>query len=468
MKFTALKSVFGYGTATLLQGIVAFLTVPLLIRVVGSRDFALWAIFEPIVLLLAQLSLMGASHGYIRLLSSGSISSRMVFTLQRRFGLLPAFIISTLGALTAILYLGFQDIEIMIVLAAFYAFLESFILLTQSVARGLSDVKTYTLTVWVKYGLIGSGLAGLNGLNITLPITTYLEILILIDLLVLLIISRSKHADNIVSTPFSFLQKRSIYFGAIRYGMPIVVSAGLSLLVANGDRYVVDIMLPSEKLAGYVTMAKLAGALSFAAAPINLWWPAARFRHAQDSDYGAAFFSAATNVLLIYYLCAAACMWVITPQLISWYAHDITGFDNDTMGLLLCASVATAMITPMNIGTLNEGKTHWSIWTIGFSAVVGLGLAFFLIPKFGYVGAAFASLCAQIASLWLVRIISQRIQPMIFNYFKPFTLLIFFGGLIFTIMKLPDQVSYQLAAITVFLLITGFITASDIRKLIQL
>ncbi|QSB01066.1 lipopolysaccharide biosynthesis protein [Methylomonas sp. EFPC1] len=462
MKLAAVKTVFGYGAATLLQGLVAFLGVPLLIRIVGAREFALWAILEPLVLLLAQFSLIGANHGYIRLLASDLISPKYIYMLQYRYGVVPSIIISALGAFVAVRYLGFENAIVIFGVVFVYSFLESFILLGQSISRGQSDVKAYVKVVWIKFGFLGVVLAVLMLLEVTIELVTYIEILILLDLMALLFISRvnTKMVHNVIS---SATDKKQVYLSAVRYGIPIVFSSALSLVVTNGDRYFIDALMAPDKLAGYVTMAKLSGALAFASAPINLWWPAARFRHAKDKDAGAAFFNAATNLLLIYYLCAAACMWVLAPKLIGWYANKINGFDSITMGLLLCAAVSTAMITPMNIGTLNEGKTHWSIWTIGLSAIVGLLSAFYLIPIYGYVGAGCSALLSQLLSLIFVRVVSQSIQPMVFRYFRSVVLIILYFGLVYSLLEIVDQIFMQGFAILVYLMLAILISRSDIK-----
>lgn len=460
----AWKTIFGYGIATLLQGLVAFAGVPMIIRILGARNFALWAILEPLALLVAQFSLLGTHFAYIRLLASGKKTAFDVYCSHRRFGVHVCAILCLIGACVSVVVLGFDSLWTIASLTAVLAFLEATILLSQSVARGESDALGYAATVWIKFGVLGVGLGLASWSGLRTSLIAFVSGLILIDVAVItLVFLRYRRLHGHVIAPRS-APTREDHSAARRYGMPIVVAVGLGVIAANTDRYLVHMLMAPEELPGYLIMAKLAGAMSFAAAPINLWWPSARFRHSTDVDGGAAFFSSATSVLLLYYLTAAIAAWALAPRFVDLYAQGISGYDSATMATLLCAGVATAMTTPVNVGTLDEGKTHWIVGSVGVAAATGIFLALLLIPIFGYLGAALGSLGAQCAGLTTIYWVSQRIQPFSVEYRKLFVLFAGFG-VTATLIVLRLSLWVDIGAVFAFVILGGAICADDLKRL---
>ena len=463
----ALRAIAGYGMATFVQGAVAFLSVPMLIRVLGQDWFAIWAIFEPFVLLCGQFALLGAPHGYLRLLATDRAVSHDIYTLHHGNSGYAGWVIALGGAAVGILYLGVERASVLIVLSALLIVFESKILLAQMIARGESDSGTYLSIVSAKYGLIASALAVMSWREVRMPLEGYVAVLVFIDLSVLAgahVRFRHKRRSRPPSE-YRISEPHSEYWNAVRYGMPIVVAGALALLAANGDRYVVHALMHPDDLASYVVTAKLAGALSFAAAPINLWWPAARFKHASDPDRGAAFYSSAVSVLLLYYCAAAVAGWLLSREIIGVYSQGATTFDGGTLALLLIAGVSAAMATPMNIGTLNEGKTHWSIWTVGTAAVVAVVASTLLIPAYGLTGASCGALAGQVCGLLLAHLVSQRIHHVTIGYGKPLVLVLVFGSGLALLVTSNPTVAFGVTEFVAMCVVGAILCAKDIRRL---
>lgn len=415
----------GYGVSTLLQGVVAFVSVPLLIGLLGGDAFARWAILEPVLVLSAMCALLGASHGHIRALAQEQATAAAVFRLQARHGVLPALLVAVLVASAALGYFEFERPWRIGALLVVYVMAEAVIALAQAVARGESDAMTYAATVWLKFGSLAVLLVALTSAGMRLSLEHYIGLLLAIDLVVIASIAWRQRRRAVRPAPA--YEGGVAFVAAVRYGAPIVGAAILGLIATNGDRYVVNELLQSSELARYVTMAKLASAIAFAAAPVNLWWPAARFRHARDADGGSAFYRSASFVLLLYYLAALGVIWSLAPAMMQTYAPGIGGYRHSVMLVLLSAAVAAAMVTPLNVGTLNQGKTHWAIWAVLVSALVSLASAIVLTPRLGMLGAAVGNLAGQCVNLLFIHLISQRIHPLAYRYFDLFALLAGFG-----------------------------------------
>ncbi len=456
--------VFGYGSATLLQGVVGFASVPFLLAVLGPQAFAHWVMLEPLVAILAGFALAGVHFGHLHGITSRLVTPAAALRQILHYGWLPALVVTGAGGIAVAGFLGLGSVSAIALLCVVYVAIEAAILLLQFQARALSDALAFASTVWLRSCGIAAGLVLFKLFGLKLSLADYLLFMIVLDLAVLGV-ACIRHRNTIQASLAEHRPEQADYLLAVRYGLPIMLAAGFAMLVSNGDRYVVNALLPAEQLPAYVVMAKLAGAMSFAMAPINLWWPVARTRHVQDSDGGAQFFANVMPVLLAYYMFAAAALWVAAAILVEWYAPGVQGFDSLTLMLLIAGGVALGMSAPVNVGMLAPGKTHWLIVAVGLSALTGLGLAGVLIPQLGYIGAALATLCAQLVSLLSVFLISQRLHPIRWDYFKLATVLAIGGALLFVLWLAAGRLLAQCFAGVGFGMLVVWILRRNLRAL---
>ena len=264
------------------------------------------------------------------------------------------------------------------------------------------------MIVWIRSAIILLSLLTVRAFSLKLSFEEFLLLMVLVSLIAA-IVATLRHFQTLLGAMGTSKAELLGYLQAVAYGMPIMLASGFSFLAAAGDRYVAFLYLGPEAMPGYLVMAKLAGGMLFAVAPINLWWPAARVQHLQDNDGGAEFFSNFTPVVLAYYFMAAGILWVLTGALLPWYAPNTSGFDPLVMLILLCSGIAIGMTATANVGTLSPGMTQWLIAITAVAAIVGLGLAAVAIPRWGYLGAAAAAFFAQIVGFILTKVISDEL-----------------------------------------------------------
>jgi O-antigen/teichoic acid export membrane protein len=202
---------------------------------------------------------------------------------------------------------------------------------------------------------------------------------------------------------------------ALSYGWPLLAAGIVNSIVVSSDRYVLGIHLGVAGVAVYVVMVKLANLLNLLANPVNLWFPAARFRHAADPDGGQAFFPRLALWATFAYCGVGAVMWVMAPWMLTWFAP---GFEWNALAgaLLIGAAVSLAISPPMNVGLLSQGKTRWNFVIGSVCAVYQLASLAIWVPWLGVVGAGVATLSAQALSLALQHIGSQRTHRLHWSY----------------------------------------------------
>jgi O-antigen/teichoic acid export membrane protein len=457
--------IFGYGTASLVQGAVGFLVVPLLILILGQKAFTYWVMLEPLVAILAGLSLLGVHYGHLYGITTKLLTSGAALRQVMDYGWLPALLIAFFGGVAACLFIGLGNNTAILLLCVIYVLAEACILMFQFHTRALSDALTYASTVWLRSASILSGLILFKVTGLRIELAYYFLFMIVVDGIVLIVIIW-RYRDKLRAARVEYGQMKKSYTDAVRYGLPVMLAATLAMFVGSGDRYVLHLLMASEQLPAYLVMAKLAGAMSFAMAPINLWWPVARNQHIQDVDRGSQFFSNVMPVLLAYYFLAAVAIWMASSAMIVLYAPGVHGINSNVFFLLLLSGVASGMSTPANVGMLTPGKTHWMIVLVGLSALVGLGFSFILIPSLGFLGAALATLFGQVTNLVLIFAISQKILKIEFEYVQLVVVLLIGGAITLALLLNQDNWRLQLISSTAFFSVIFFALRGNLKKLL--
>jgi O-antigen/teichoic acid export membrane protein len=130
---------------------------------------------------------------------------------------------------------------------------------------------------------------------------------------------------------------------------------------------------------------------------------------------GRAFFSNAALIVCSGFSCFCGVIFIFSPEILLFFSPNAL-FQPLVTGLLELAALFIALTAPLNIGGLKQGKTHWLIISVAIAAVFQIGLAILLVPYFGLLGAAVATMLSSLASLIFQNFISQRIHAVPFNY----------------------------------------------------
>lgn len=461
------RSILGYGSATLVQGASGFVVVPFLLTLMGPTSFASWVMLEPIVATLAGAVLLGLHYGQLHTIAIGKMSLDVAMREFARHAVGYMVFLALLGGLATSMSLSLPDVFVNALLLGLLFILEAFILLSQFHYRAIGASYAYAATIWLRSVLVIGGVVAMAALHIRLDLGSYLVFLIGVDVVVGsgTVVSRRKAIFG-RSSAGTLPSSRADYLARVRYGLPMVISAALAVIVGNGDRYVVNALMPASQLPAYVVMTKLAGAMAFAMAPINLWWPTARHKHIGDADGGEEFFRAVLPILFAYYMCAAAVLWIMAQWLVPWYAPGVSGFDALTLLVLVLGGVALGMNAPVNIGTLEPGKTHWTIVTVALAAMTGVGTAILLIPVLGYLGAALAALIGQAINLLSTFLISQRLHPIRLLSGKLLAIGLVGASSLVTMRALQQLPWAQVCTLIATALVCGWLLRKDMRLLL--
>ena len=247
-----------------------------------------------------------------------------------------------------------------------------------------------------------------------------------------------------------------------RFGLPLVPT-GLFLWITNfSDRFFL-VKLSSVAEAGlYSIGVKVASAMVLVLTAFRTAWPAFAYS-IQDEDEARR-----TYAYVLTYLTALA-TWVslgltlfaptIALLFASSYARSAT-----VVGPLAFSSVSYGAYIVVAIGIGRSRRTQFNWVVTGLAAVVDITLNLILIPRYGMMGAAIATLAAYTAMAFAMAWWSQRIYPVPYQWRRVLTAA-GVGVALATLGKLLDAgIGLQLLLTLAYplgLLVTGFTTPGE-------
>jgi O-antigen/teichoic acid export membrane protein len=403
----------GYFAVTTITAIARFFFVSLLIRNLGAAEFARWSLFEPVVIVLSQLVLLGVNYGLIKQINQDGLSPiasvRGLFLAGQ-----PLLIAVSIAVFLVSFRLGLSLPGSLFLALLIYA--EAIFLLLFSSYRASGSIAGFAVSSFLKVLAFVTVLA--LALRYHVPTLRRAEDVIfwsfwaaLFGLAAGFLTVRLLHSRQFFTPPKRRESPWRIYGDAVRYGVPLLATGLLAMAIEFAGRYILDSYIDRGQLATYVVSVKLAAIVEvLVITPFGLWWPTERFRWLESGDGGRQFFKAVTVGMLAVLLVAAGALWLASEWVVSWLAPGVPS-NRHVVLLLVFSMVARGMAYPLNVGALKEGKTHWNIFAALTAAAVNGALCFLLIPRAGIVGAACATLASHVCYTAFLTVISQRIHP---------------------------------------------------------
>lgn len=411
--FTALS---GYFFSSVLTAAAAFFAIPLLTRLLGLEEFGRWLLLEPLQLILSQVALLGTNYGIVKQITYDGYGARALF-LKIALAVQPVMLAIMVVCILVLPRLDFSLREAG--LFALLVELEALYILLQAAFRASSCVTGFVAGTVIKTGfLIVLGVTFLESAGMTVESVLLWRVVttgagVLLGVLILcrqVLTPAGDFGPPPKPSPFH------VYANGVRYGAPILATGLLAMVIEYADRYILKANFDYRLLAAYLIYMKVAACLTPAiTTPFNLWWATERFKRLADDDGGKAFFANTALLVLVLYLVAGGILWIVSPTVVAFFAPDVP-YRGDVIIVLIMSVIAMSMAGPLNIGLLNEGKTHLNIIAASVGALLHVSLCVALIRPFGAMGGAIATLLSYGAYSGFLNYLSQRVYPVPFPY----------------------------------------------------
>jgi O-antigen/teichoic acid export membrane protein len=247
---------------------------------------------------------------------------------------------------------------------------------------------------------------------------------------------------------------RQLYRSMVRYGLPLVPSV-LALWATNfSDRFFLVKLADAHEVGLYSIGARLASAIVIALTAFRMGWPA--FAYAIEDDREAKRTYSFVLTYVLYVTCwAALALGVLAPWLLRLITTEPFYDAEDVVAPLAFATAAFGgyAVALVAVGRVRATRLNWTV--TGAAALLNVGLNFALIPPFGRMGAAFATVAAY--SLMFAAMIwrAQTVFPVPYQWRRVATLVVVAVG--FTVLArtadVPLGVSLALVALYPLVLI---------------
>jgi O-antigen/teichoic acid export membrane protein len=200
-----------------------------------------------------------------------------------------------------------------------------------------------------------------------------------------------------------------------RFGIPLMPTA-LFLWVTNfSDRLFLAELADTREVGLYSVGVRIASAMVLLLTAFRLAWPA--FAYSIEDEREAR----RTYAFVLTYLVALT-TWVATglallsPWIVEWLAAPAFETSSRVVGPLAFSTVAFAGYVVVAIGVGRAKRTQFNWVVTGAAAAVNVGLNLLLIPQYGMMGAAVATIAAYVTMFAGMAGWSQRIYPVPYQW----------------------------------------------------
>jgi O-antigen/teichoic acid export membrane protein len=255
----------------------------------------------------------------------------------------------------------------------------------------------------------------------------------------------------------------------LRFGVPFVATQVGSFICTYGDRFFLA-RAASLDIVGIYGLAYQFGFLLhyIGLAPFQGGWDPIRFEIAKREDRNELYARGFVYFNLVYITIAVG---------MALYVHDFIRLMSapsfrsaaDMVPVILLAYIVHGWTEQTQLGLMVTEKTERITWANWGGAVVAIVAYALLIPTFGGMGAAVATLIAFAARLWMVYVMSQQLWPVHYRW-SPIVKQLALGVVIVIIAVLlpPYELEISLMARTILLAVYGagvwFVILTDVDR----
>jgi O-antigen/teichoic acid export membrane protein len=221
---------------------------------------------------------------------------------------------------------------------------------------------------------------------------------------------------------------RKLYRAMNRFGLPLVPSA-LALWLTNfSDRFFLVKLADPHEVGLYSIGVRIASAILLLLTAFRMAWPAFAYSIEDDREAQRTYSFVLTYVVFVTCWLALA-LGLLAP----WIVRLITTAPfypaQDVVALLSFGAAAFGAYVVVQIGTGRARRTGTNWLVTGIGAAVNVALNLILIPPFGRIGAAIATVGAYLLLFLLMAWRANRVFPVSYQWRRVATLAVAAVGL---------------------------------------
>jgi len=195
-----------------------------------------------------------------------------------------------------------------------------------------------------------------------------------------------------------------------RFGMPLVPTALLLWVTAFSDRFFLVTLADAAETGLYSVGVRIASAMVLLLTAFRMAWPAFAYSIEDDQEARSTYAWVLTYLTVVSTWVATG-LALLSPWLVDWLAAPAFASSSRVVGPLAFAAVAFGGYIVVAIGIGRQKRTQFNWVVTGMAATVNVVLNVTLIPPYGMMGAAVATVAAYVVMFAGMAWWSQRIYP---------------------------------------------------------
>jgi O-antigen/teichoic acid export membrane protein len=208
---------------------------------------------------------------------------------------------------------------------------------------------------------------------------------------------------------------RKLFRGMQTFGLPLVPSALALWTITFVDREFVVWYKGLAEAGVYSAAVKIASVVTFVMVAFRTAWPAFAYSIEDDGEARRTY-----AFVLTYLLTFASWVSLALGALAPWWVALLTDpkFQRAEKGvaLLAFAGAVYAGYTVLAIGSGRARRTQLNWVVTGAGAAVNVGLNFWLIPRYGMVGASISTVAAYVVLFVGMTVYAQHVYPVRYQW----------------------------------------------------
>ncbi len=225
----------------------------------------------------------------------------------------------------------------------------------------------------------------------------------------------------------------------VRYGFPLIFSSLSLFLLTMGDRYLIKVLLEYERLGIYAMSYKVSSVIKLTLIQaFQLGFIPIVFNMFDKMDI-RRFVSKVFTYYSFILIFASLALSVFSKEIIYTFARDPKYYESFIyIPFMLLAFCFQGQQYVFTIGLHYVKKIHFLVWITLISALLNLGLNWFLLPRMGLYGSVIAVNVSSLLMAWLTYSTARRFYAIPYEIKKVMLLFVAGISLFFLTSLIPD------------------------------
>jgi len=198
---------------------------------------------------------------------------------------------------------------------------------------------------------------------------------------------------------------------AIRMAAPLLPHQLVAFVLTAGNRFFLEYYRTTEEVGLYSMAYSVGTVMSVVTATLMMTWSPVFFQKAREGDDGVKTLGEVGGALIGGLIVIASIGCTLGPLAVRWLLDARYAPAAPAVALVVGGYLFHGMFSMFQLSVMQHGRTKYLAPVTVFAAIGSLVANYFLVPKYGLVGSAWATLTAYVVEATLVFFLARRLFP---------------------------------------------------------